>query len=338
VRPVTVVLAVLGALLLGVVSGVALHAPTRQGSGTGVPPVTITVTDTEPVGLAALATVLPATVTVRAGGSTGTGVILSADGEIVTNAHVVDGAGPIRVLLYGAIDAVEARLVAVDDESDLALLRIDGQNLPVVAFAPDIVLGEEVIAVGYALGLEGEPTVTRGIVSATRRTIPVGDGVLANLVQTDAPISSGNSGGPLLNRRGEVVGINTVVYRDTPQSAASNIGFAIRADAVLAVVEQLRSGGPHPRGVLGVLVAGRADGGRGGRVVGVTPGGPAESAGVREGDLVLRVDETPISGRNDLIGAIRTRKPGEMVELEVVRGNQRLTVAVTLGESGDGGR
>jgi S1-C subfamily serine protease len=293
-----------------------------------------------PVALTALNSILPATVTVLTPDSVGTGVVVSAAGEIVTNAHVVEGSGPIRVLLHEAVDAVPARLVGLDTESDIALLRLElvrleGQaDLVPATFAASVSLGEEVVAVGYALGLEGEPTVTRGIVSATRRTILVAGGVLTNLLQTDTPISSGNSGGPLVNVRGEVVGINTAVFRGDTQTAASNIGFAVRTETVLSVVEMLRNGEVRQPAFLGIMVDDRDDGGRGGRVIGVNPRSPAEKAGLVVGDVVLRVGGVPIAGRSDLVGAIRTMSPGDRVELEVVRQGERQVLIAVLSSAG----
>lgn len=279
---------------------------------------------------AALTTILPATVTVITAGSSGTGVILSADGEILTNAHVVEGQDQLRVLLHHEVDPRAARLVAFDSESDLAILRIEAEGLPVASFSTTAVLGQEVVAVGYALGLEGEPTVTKGIISATRRTISSGGKVLSNLLQTDAPISSGNSGGPLVNIDGEVVGINTAVYRSSQGTAASNIGFAVRADTALAVAEQLRSGRLPQPALLGISVVDREDGGRGGQVISVDQSGPAAAAGIEEGDIILRVAGIPIGGRASLVGAVRTRPPGDVVDIVISRSSERLAVSVTL--------
>lgn len=187
------------------------------------------------------------------GQSVGTGVIVSSDGEILTNAHVVAGASEIRVRLAGETEPREARLLASDPGNDLALLRMSGGGFDAAVFAdPDNVrLGDEVVAIGFALGLDGDPSVTLGIVSALDRTIGTDGAFLDGLIQTDAAISSGNSGGPLVNARGEVVGINTAVARDTATSAATNVGFAISAKEALPVIEalRLRAGGDPRRGV-----------------------------------------------------------------------------------------
>ncbi|HSM65595.1 MAG TPA: trypsin-like peptidase domain-containing protein, partial [Ilumatobacteraceae bacterium] len=202
------------------------------------------------------------------GQSVGTGVIISSDGEILTNAHVVQAATDIRVRLAGETEPREARLLASDPGNDLALLRMSGDDFDAAVFAdPDSVrIGDEVVAIGFALGLDGDPSVTLGIVSAVDRTIGTDGAFLNGLIQTDAAISSGNSGGPLVNARGEVVGINTAVARDTATSAATNVGFAISAKEALPVIEALRaqSGGePRSEGYLGVLLDDRRDGGQG---------------------------------------------------------------------------
>ena len=159
------------------------------------------------------------------GQSTGTGAIVSSDGEILTNAHVVDGATEIRVRLAGETEPREARLLASDPGNDLALLRMSGDEFDAAVFADpgSVRIGYEVVAIGFALGLDGDPSVTLGIVSALDRTIGTEGAFLDGLIQTDVAISSGNSGGPLVNARGEVVGINTAVARDTATSAATNV-------------------------------------------------------------------------------------------------------------------
>ncbi len=180
-----------------------------------------------------LATMEPSVVTISAdtalGGSTGTGVVLTADGEILTNAHVVEDATEVRVRLVRRDRSPPAEVLAADAGNDLALLRIDVEGLTPAVFAEpeSIRVGDEVIAIGYALDLDGDPSVTRGIVSAIDRTLLGDDGALDGLLQTDAAISSGNSGGPLINARAEVVGINTAVYQGDAQTAANNVGFAI---------------------------------------------------------------------------------------------------------------
>lgn len=216
-----------------------------------------------------LATSLPAVVSVKSAptqanpfldsgggrpGSEGTGIVISGSGEIITNAHVVrggiSGASTVTVTLQDS-RKLAAQIVASDSDNDLALLKVSGvAGLPILELGNSgaVAPGDPVIAIGYALGLEGGPSVTTGIISATGRSTATetGAGVnsrLTNLLQTDAPISSGDSGGPLLDTEGHVIGINTMVATSTSQVAANGIGFAIAADTVKAVLEALRKGG-----------------------------------------------------------------------------------------------
>ncbi|MFZ9017831.1 MAG: S1C family serine protease, partial [Ilumatobacteraceae bacterium] len=271
------------------------------------------------------------------GGSVGTGVITTADGEILTNAHVVDGATEIRVRLTGETEPRPATLLAIDPGNDLALLRIDGDDfIPARFAAPDSArIGDEVVAIGFALDLDGAPSVTLGIVSALDRTITIDDGALDGLIQTDAAISSGNSGGPLVNALGEVVGINTAVARGGFGTAASNIGFAISVEEVLRVVDQLRAqadGEVRVEGYLGVSLGDRGDGGQGALISRVEPDSPADEAGMADGDIVIAIDGNTVDGAAGLVAAIRDRGPGESVELTVIRDSGTTTLTATLVE------
>ncbi len=283
------------------------------------------------------ASVVTISADVNGGQSVGTGVIITSDGEIVTNAHVVAGADEIRVRLAGETEPREARLLASDAGNDLALLRMSGDGFDAARFAdPDSVhLGDQVVAIGFALGLDGDPSVTLGIVSALDRTIGTGDRYLDGLIQTDAAISSGNSGGPLVNAAGEVVGINTAVARDTATAAATNVGFAISVGEALPVIEALRAragGEERVEGYLGVGLDDRRDGGQGAVIRSVESGTPAADAGVEAGDLVVAVDEASIDGASGLIAAIRDLAPGDTATLTVVRDGERLALPVTLTE------
>jgi putative serine protease PepD len=269
------------------------------------------------------------------GESVGSGVVLSASGEILTNAHVVEGADEVRVRFAGETEPRTARVVAADAGNDLALLRIAATGLKPATFAqPETVrIGDEVVAIGYALDLDGGPTVTTGIVSALSRTIVTDSGALNRLIQTDAAISSGNSGGPLVNMRAEVVGINTAVARGDASSAANNVGFAISVEEILRVVDQLRSqagNGQRVEGYLGVSVDRREDGGQGAVITSVQPNSPASRAEIREGDVVLSVDGEPIDGQAGLVAAIRDCEPGQVVEIQLSREGERVTVTATL--------
>lgn len=269
------------------------------------------------------------------GEATGTGVVITSDGEILTNAHVVEGATEVRVLFAGDTEPVVAQVLAEDPGNDLALLKVNATNLVAATFAKpgSVRVGDRVVAIGYALALDGGPSVTTGIVSALKRTIFTDSGALNRLIQTDAAISSGNSGGPLANMRGEVVGINTAVARGDSNSAANNIGFAISVDEVLAVLEQLReqaAGTARQEGFLGVSLAQRSDGGVGSIIETVQPDSPAQKAGIEVGDVVLAVDGEPVNGQAGLVAAIRDRSPGDTITIDLVRDGERVSVSATL--------
>ena len=269
------------------------------------------------------------------GEASGTGVVLTSDGEILTNAHVVEGATKVSVRFAGETEPRTATVLASDPGNDLALLKIDATNLKPATFAQPgtIRIGDQVIAIGYALALDGGPSVTSGIISALKRTIITESGALNGLIQTDAAISSGNSGGPLVNLRGEVVGINTAVARSDDNQAANNVGFSISVDEIGPVLEQLRSqasGVARQEGFLGVGLAARTDGGQGAIITSVQPDSPASLAGIQEDDIVLSVDGEPIDGQAGLVASIRDAAPGQTVEIEILRGIKRLTVKATL--------
>ena len=272
---------------------------------------------------------------VTEGEATGTGVVVTSGGEILTNAHVVEGASEVRVRFAGDTEPVIATVLAADAGNDLAVLQVNAAGLTAATFAKpgSVRVGDQVVAIGYALALDGGPSVTTGIVSALRRTIFTDSGALNSLIQTDAAISSGNSGGPLVNMRGEVVGINTAVARGDTNSSANNIGFAISVDEVLAVLEQLRSqasGDAREEGFLGVSLEPRIDGGVGSIISTVQAGSPAKQAGFVVGDIVLAVDGEPVNGQAGLVAAIRDRSPGDSITIDLVRDGERLTLTATL--------
>jgi len=297
-----------------------------------------------PIDVAAVADfVAPSVVTISAdvegplgsGGSIGTGVITTTDGEILTNAHVVEGATEIRVRLAGETEPRLATLLAADAGNDLALLRIAGDDFVPATFADSesMRIGDDVVAIGFALDLDGAPSVTQGIVSALDRTIVTSSGALDGLVQTDAAISSGNSGGPLVNALGEVVGINTAVARGDATVAATNIGFAISVGEALPIVESLREqadGAARDEGYLGVGLDDRRDGGQGAIIAQVEAGTPAAAAGLEEGDIVIAVEGAAIDGGAGLVAAVRDQEPGDELEIQILRGNEVMTITVVL--------
>ena len=261
----------------------------------------------------------------------GTGVILTADGEVLTNAHVVAGATSIKVNLAGESQARDATLVAADSANDVALIKINGaSDLKTVELGSSDALrvGDDVVAIGNALDLKGGFTVTRGIVSALNRSIGAEDGAnLSGLIQTDAAINPGNSGGPLVNAGGQVVGINTAV-----DGQAQNIGFAIAIDKIKPMLDRLRSGQSTsnvPRAYLGVST--QTVDGSGATVVDVGPGTPAAGAGIQVGDVIVALDNQPIGDPEGLATAIGNHKPGDRVTVTYQRGGARRTAQIILG-------
>ena len=283
--------------------------------------------------------VAPTVVTISAdvggGTSLGTGVIISSKGEILTNAHVIEGATAIRVRLAGETEPRPVNLLASDRGNDLALLRMSGEGFEAATFADpgSVRLGDEALAIGFALGLDGAPSVTLGIVSALDRTISQDDIFLDGLIQTDAAISSGNSGGPLVNAAGEVIGINTAVARDTATTSATNVGFAISVTEALPIIEALRAqanGAERNEAYFGVGLQDRRDGGQGVIVTGVELGTPAAGAGVLAGDLIVAVDGSATDGSTGVIAAIRDKEAGDSVTVTLLREGTLVDVTVEL--------
>ena len=269
------------------------------------------------------------------GRATGTGVVITSDGDILTNDHVVDGANKVSVLFVGDTEPTLATVLAVDVGNDLALIHVDKPGLTPAVFADpsSIDIGDEVVAVGFALDLDGGPTVTSGIVSALNRTIVSGDGALDGLIQTDTAISSGNSGGPLVNTRGQVIGINTAVFQSSSEVAANNVGFSISVAEALPVIEELRAqanGQARTEGYLGVSVLDRNDGGLGAVIAEVSPGSPADLAGMEVDDVVIEADGSPVDGQPALVAAIRDKSPGDSIKIDVLRDGERITLTATL--------
>jgi S1-C subfamily serine protease len=283
--------------------------------------------------------VAPTVVTISAdvggGTSLGTGVIISSEGEIITNAHVIEGATAIRVRLAGETEPRPVNLLASDRGNDLALLRMSGEGFEAATFADpgSVRLGDAALAIGFALGLDGAPSVTLGIVSALDRTISQEDIFLDGLIQTDAAISSGNSGGPLVNAAGEVIGINTAVARDTATTSATNVGFAISVTEALPIIEALRAqanGAERNEAYFGVGLQDRRDGGQGVIVTGVELGTPAAGAGVLAGDLIVAVDGSATDGSTGVIAAIRDKEAGDSVTVTLLREGTLIDVTVVL--------
>ncbi len=261
------------------------------------------------------------------GQGSGTGFVLSADGYIVTNNHVIDGGGE-TVVTFADGTTESATIVAGDPSRDLAVLRVDRDDLLPLAVgdSDDLRLGDQLVAVGYALGLNGEPSVTAGILSAKNRTITAENGVqLVNLLQTDTAINPGNSGGPLLNERGEVVGINTAIA-----GGAENIGFAIAITPVMDVIDSLRDGSVPDRALMGVTTQPSGEG-LGVEIVEIADGSGAADSTLQVGDVIVAVDDTEITDPTSLGAAIATYQPGDVITVVVERNGTTQDVALTLG-------
>jgi serine protease Do len=271
----------------------------------------------------------------------GTGIIISANGQVVTNAHVVDGASSIKVTLPDNGGTHSASIVGINVTADLAVIQIDGvSNLKPATFANSdtVQVGDSVLAVGNALGYGGAPTVTEGILSAKGRSLTGQSDNLTNLLQTDAAINPGNSGGPLVDATGQVIGIDTAVAAGSANEPAQNIGFAIPSNTVVAALPALKAGsGAGSQGNQGTTQSGTflgvsvADATGGALVEAVQPGSPADSAGIQVGDVITQLDGKAIADGATLQSTIRSEKAGKAVTVIVLRGGQSTTLHATLG-------
>ena len=346
---------------LGVVAAVALVAPllgggiggyagyesarsASTGTSTGVltdplPPADPNATPLGPVEAVA-ARVLPSVVQLQVegirGAGEGSGIVLSADGLLLTNNHVVEaGANGGRVVaLFQDGTSAPAQIVGRDPSSDLAVLRAQGVSglTPVTLGNSDSLrVGQQVVAFGAPLGLGG--TVTTGIISALNRAVSVGEesgaseATVLSAVQTDAAINPGNSGGPLVDMQGALIGINSAIATTGGQGGSIGVGFAVPINQAKRVAEELERTGRATRAVLGVALATSDRTANGAAIGQVTPGGPAEQAGLRAGEVVTRVDDRLVTNGNELVAAIRDHAPGDRVTLTV----DERQVDVTLG-------
>jgi len=265
----------------------------------------------------------------------GSGFIISKEGYIVTNNHVIEKADQITVNLKGGEDSYPAEVVGTDPETDLALLKIEvDQDLPVLEFGDSqtMEVGQWVVAIGNPFGLDH--TVTAGILSAKGRVI--GAGPYDNFLQTDASINPGNSGGPLLNLQGKVIGINSAIV-----ASGQGIGFAIPSNMAKEVIGQLKKYQKVKRGWLGVTIqdvdedTAKALGlsePKGALVASVNPGDPAAQAGIQPGDIIVSVNGEDIEGASDLTRTIGNLPPGETIDMTVWRQGDLVQLTVTLGE------
>ncbi|MEA3194540.1 MAG: serine protease Do [Betaproteobacteria bacterium] len=268
--------------------------------------------------------------------SLGSGFIISADGYILTNAHVVDGADEITVKFTDKRE-LKAKVIGADRRTDIALIKVEATGLPAVRFgdATKLKVGEWVLAIGSPFGFEN--TVTAGIVSAKGRSLPQENFV--PFIQTDVAINPGNSGGPLFNLRGEVVGINSQIYSRT--GGFMGLSFAIPSDVALDVQKQLKEKGRVSRGRIGVVIqevtrdlatSFGLDRARGALVNAVEKGSPADKAGVEATDIILAFDGKTVEGSSDLPRIVGATRPGSQSSLEVWRKGTKRNLTLTVGE------
>ncbi len=270
----------------------------------------------------------------------GSGLIVSSDGLIATNYHVIDNAERISVTLSNG-EAMNGQPLGGVRTMDLAILRIAATGLPVAEFGDSDTLriGQPVLAIGNPLGLAGGPTVTSGVISALMRNLSSGEVRLEDMIQTDAPINPGNSGGPLIDLRGKVIGINTAVI-----PYAQGIGFSMPINSVRRVVDDVLSYG-RPRfpwiGIYGIDITPAYSSQyslpttEGVWVTLVIGGGPAETYGVRPYDVIVGADGGPVRNFSDIKRTLRRKYPGDSVQFELLRSGRRYNVGVVLGEAPD---
>jgi S1-C subfamily serine protease len=292
------------------------------------------------------------------GTATGSGFVVDKDGTIITNAHVVEGASKVTVSFEEGGEAIDADVKGVDDDADVAVLKIDpsGRDLTVLPLGESskVDVGDPVVAIGNPFGLQR--TVTTGIVSGLQRQVDAPSGFpISDVIQTDASINPGNSGGPLLNAQGEVIGINSQIATGGGQGSVG-IGFAVPIDTVKQELPKLRAGQEIKRAYLGVSMANATETlakrldlpvDKGALVQTVTDGSPADEAGLRAGDtgedgqissggdLIVAVDGKSMESADDVVSAIAAKQPGDAVKIEYYRGDDKRTATVKLEERPD---
>ncbi|WP_433126969.1 trypsin-like peptidase domain-containing protein [Micromonospora sp. CA-240977] len=292
------------------------------------------------------ASVQDSVVSITTGSGEGSGVVLTADGYVLTNNHVVASAnGDTVQVVFADGTKAPAKIIGTDPKTDLAVVKADGvTDLKPAKFGDSdaMQVGDQVLALGSPLGLQG--SVTSGILSARDRTIRAGDGQqqdpsqqsqpvssISGLLQTDAPINPGNSGGALVNTRGEVIGVNTAIATSGQSTGNIGVGFAIPSNKAKDVAGKLQRGEKVSHPSLGVGVN-QAEGG-GALVASVAPGSPAEKAGLQQGDVVTRFGDKPVNDSDDLVGAVQAGKVGDRVEVQFKRNGAEKSVTVTLAET-----
>lgn len=343
--PVLAMAALVGLLAGGVGGYVGAQAGDSSGPGTSVTlPQAASGTSQRPDGsIAAIAAkVSPAVVSIavsdQSGEGTGSGFVIRTDGYILTNNHVVESAvdgGTIKVDFPDG-RSFDATVVGRDQSYDLAVIKVDASDLPAVTLgnSDDLVVGDTAIAIGSPLGLDG--TVTAGIISALNRPVTAGgqgETSFINAIQTDAAINPGNSGGALLNSAGAVIGVNSAIATlgdGSGQSGSIGLGFAIPINQAKRIAEELIGTGKSTKPIIGVTLD-LQYAGEGAKVRTVTAGGPADKAGIEDGDVIVKFDGDPVADSTQLVVDIRAKNPGDAVELTVERGGDTKEITVTLG-------
>jgi putative serine protease PepD len=350
---------ILGALVAAVVAISMILVFTDRGEPRVVAARNETVAPLDPSGSGAniqaiLAKVQESVVTIETSQSTsqgvfrgaGSGIVLSEDGLVLTNNHVVEGSPQVTAVMFdGSTHA--ATLVGSFPDDDIALIQLEGvSGLKPAELGSSAALkvGDEAVAIGNALNLGGQPSVTLGIISALDRSIEAPGETLQGLIQTDAAINPGNSGGPLVNEAGQVVGVNTAIIND-----AQNIGFAIAIDTAKPLIEDIKAGrgaitpdtaflGVATNDVSTVTQAVRDRFGvtsdKGAFIEEITPGSAADKSGLKIGDVIISVDGSSVTSPSEVQSAVRSKKAGDSIELEVESGGKQRTVTVELGRKG----
>ena len=269
----------------------------------------------------------------QSGTATGTGFVIDSSGNIVTAAHVVDGASSITVTFQDGTTR-HATVVSKDDATDIALLKIDASGLTLhplkLGSSSSLGVGDAVAAIGDPFGYQR--SLSTGIVSGLDRTVSAPNGfTVAHAIQTDAAVNPGNSGGPLLDASGKVVGILDQIATNGGSDQNSGVGFAVPIDLVKAELSKLKSGATIAHAYLGVATSGTSTGTAGATLAQVTRGGPADDAGLRAGDVVTRIGGAKIQNANDLVAAIAAHNPGDKVAITVSRRSSTVQLTATLG-------
>ena len=329
------------AVFAGAVGGAVGYTLADSGSTSAISVATTGAVEPAAGSIAAIAAaVQPAVVQLNVAGTdgegTGTGFVVSSDGYIVTNDHVAGPAGDNGTIDITFSDGSTAtgKLVGSDSGYDLAVVKVDRDGLPALTLGSSdaINVGDLAIAIGSPLGLQG--TVTSGIVSALNRPVTAGgqgDTAYINAIQTDAAINPGNSGGPLVNAVGEVIGVNSAIATLGMGAGSGNIGlgFAIPIDTAKRIVDEIINTGSSQTPIIGVQLDTSFQG-PGGEISEVTPGSPADTAGLQSGDVITKVDGVILADPTALIVSIRANAPGDTIELTVLRNGETITVPLTL--------